>query len=388
MSQDCSFSAGASRLDPVDLTNEAFYIPPKYTSTNMSQGRRQSSSIKSPSEQHQRLTDEFHTIGLGTSDVQVRIASANSGETEGTPMRSNFDTEADPQTKLSKQQNFAGLVEENERLLRILAETQSELEASKKEGVKMQKTLSKGLPPRPSNNGDLRQELDEARLLLEERTTELHSAQLYLTKADIHSDVDCAALVESLNIDIMQVTAIIADDASSACPRPFPQTDFKRIQRAEKKISACQLLGADLKVSLMSLARRARSQVDPSVSIQFALQALLVEMSFRIITSWDWLHPNDQQLDALYQKICDAGKQFTCTYSQDKLTLKLYRRVYACFWQVEITDPQTIETVALGHERASSKAFHKHGRLCFMGIRMVRRARERTSAFANLLGAM
>jgi len=143
--------------------------------------------------------------------------------------------------------------------------------------------------------------------LLEERTTELKGAQAFLTKADSLSGADVIGMVESLNSEILQVSAFMADTLKCGYP-PMATEEVEQMAA-----QASRVLGN----RMVRLLRSKQPDGDPML-IQIALQAYMVSLCKEMTSSWD-LH--NQQchhiLATIYARIQQTGELETFTMRMD-----------------------------------------------------------------------
>ncbi|KAH9933532.1 hypothetical protein B0H21DRAFT_813604 [Amylocystis lapponica] len=142
----------------------------------------------------------------------------------------------------------------------------------------------------------LRSERDNANMLLKTRTEELRAAEVYLTKTDAVSDADVRRMVESLNAEIYQSAALIADTCQDQwrnpndTPAEYPQAIYDRLVRYAGH-------------GIIQLLRQADGRVD-SIQIQIALQCSISSYAHDLVTRWS-LDPNENTdvLGRVYNQI-------------------------------------------------------------------------------------
>ncbi|KAF7970804.1 hypothetical protein HWV62_22806 [Athelia sp. TMB] len=145
---------------------------------------------------------------------------------------------------------------------------------------------------------DVKTRLESASKLLESRTQELKGAQPFLTKTDTLSGADIIALVQSLNTDIFQLSAYMADS--------FPMSESVLLDGGDHMAvheNAQLHVGMRLKDALVTLAHAE----DPTI-LQTALQCCLARVSSRLITNWT-VDNSFCDMDVLYERVRDQESQ-------------------------------------------------------------------------------
>ena len=143
--------------------------------------------------------------------------------------------------------------------------------------------------------------------LLDDRTAELKGAQVFLTTADRYSGADIIKMAESLNAEIFQASALMAELLVDA---PVVKDSEQRKQQLHKYKNYVEhsrkIMGSQLFDHLATKSREIR--VDP-FPLQLAFQALF--------TSWcvHEVHqfcegPTGQSLKQIYKRIYKSGKSF------------------------------------------------------------------------------
>ena len=151
---------------------------------------------------------------------------------------------------------------------------------------------------------------DELTTLLEARTRELKAAQVYLTKADTLSGAEVIALLDALNVEILQTSAFISDSYD------FARQPAHADERKEASSRISELMGSTL-TQLLSTVLHSE---DPLL-VQIALQGATVEFSRWIIMTWDFDGLQaEQPLAEIYNDIRETGESFlfeSVTYTDD-----------------------------------------------------------------------
>ncbi|KAG6819897.1 hypothetical protein H0H93_007610 [Arthromyces matolae] len=143
------------------------------------------------------------------------------------------------------------------------------------------------------------EELDILRSRLAEKTQELESAHLFINQADQLSCADIVSLANSLNAEILQCAALIADTIVYNLPRQCTVHDM------DGELWAAYMIGDGLTKALKKQRSLPEGEIDPT-SLQLALQICLVYCSNTILNSWtlcsygDW---NDGFLNTFYAQI-------------------------------------------------------------------------------------
>ncbi|KAG5636040.1 hypothetical protein H0H81_009313 [Sphagnurus paluster] len=144
--------------------------------------------------------------------------------------------------------------------------------------------------------------------LLEARTLELRGAEAFLTKADALSGADVIGLLNTLNSEIYQTAAIIAEafEFKTKAEREGKQ----RIEEEEEimdevYVSAGEIVGE----RMLELLKSSEHGDDPTL-IQIAFQASMAAYSNWICTSWDLDDPEDESgLHRVYMSIRESEEQ-------------------------------------------------------------------------------
>jgi hypothetical protein len=132
--------------------------------------------------------------------------------------------------------------------------------------------------------------------LLEAKTLELKGAQMFLSKEDSLSGADVLAMVTSLNAEILQVAAFMADSLEN----------LERCHGGDVEIPDVTgvKLGEDIVRALKP--RQQRLKFDP-MSVQIALQVSLAKACKEMVESWIPGYPYDQIICPIYSRIRGTG---------------------------------------------------------------------------------
>lgn len=121
----------------------------------------------------------------------------------------------------------------------------------------------------------------QTRHLLEERTTELKGAQRFLTQTDFLSGAEVIAIAESLNAEILQAAAFMADSLEFS-----PGTTKENITAYEVSYErARRVLGEPMMKALRSRWEQHSTDLDPT-PVQIALQIYMVYCSVKMADLW------------------------------------------------------------------------------------------------------
>ena len=162
----------------------------------------------------------------------------------------------------------------------------------------------------------VRVKYEQAQELLHTRTAELKAAQAFLTTADKLSNVDVVNLVDALNAEILQVSALVAD-AFTFGPKNGGEGDMNSEDVEEALARATETVGPRMVQLLMA----SEHNEDP-ILVQIAFQGGLCAYVQWIISSWYFESPdNEQLLRDVYTHIRDSGKP-SCPFDPTDLTIK------------------------------------------------------------------
>ena len=140
------------------------------------------------------------------------------------------------------------------------------------------------------------------RKLLEEKTTELKGTQVFLNKADSLSGADVVGLVNSLNAEVLQVAAYMADTLEFGNLMSRQEEGWSKAERRARKTVGGELTQA-LQVGVEAL--KDKNDFDPTL-VQFALQIALTRCCYNISTSWG-LGEENTWLARVYADIKQKG---------------------------------------------------------------------------------
>jgi len=138
--------------------------------------------------------------------------------------------------------------------------------------------------------------------LLEERTTELRGAQKFLTQTDVLSGAEVIAMAESLNAEILQAAAYMADSLEFSCRQNFTEEDMRVISESHKRSS--RVLGEPMMEVFRSRWEQQETDPDPT-AVQIALQISMAYCSMKIAELWT--HQGNELLADIFSRIYEKG---------------------------------------------------------------------------------
>lgn len=152
----------------------------------------------------------------------------------------------------------------------------------------------------------LRREHLKTVALLQSRTTELQEAQVFLTKADTHSDADIVRMVEHIHSEMFQISAQIADSLQFVATTGRQHLPVQEVVR--------RWVGAEMTAMLLSV----QHHEDP-ICVQIGLQACMVAFVGWVMGTWDFNQSAcgdifSTALDHIYEHMRKSGM---CLYYDD-----------------------------------------------------------------------
>ncbi|KAG6889535.1 hypothetical protein C0992_004794 [Termitomyces sp. T32_za158] len=146
--------------------------------------------------------------------------------------------------------------------------------------------------------------------LLQTRTQELRGAETYLTRADTLSGAEVIALVNTLNAEIYQTAALVAESFDyTARAEGIEGSAEDADGLKEACTSVTDAIGTDMMEMLKSLDHRE----NPAV-VQVALQAAMAAISDWIVRTWNLDETEaDNWFQEVYKELRDAGKRSRVT---------------------------------------------------------------------------
>jgi DNA gyrase/topoisomerase IV subunit A len=151
----------------------------------------------------------------------------------------------------------------------------------------------------------------QTRHLLEERTTELTSAQRFLTQTDSLSGAEVIAMAESLNAEILQAAAYMADSLVFS----YGQIPSKAAVSEQTHRRVRFVLGEPIMQVLRSRWEQDGTDFDPT-PIQIALQIAMVYCSAKITELWvhDDRGKENETLANIFSRIVEKGTSIRKLY--------------------------------------------------------------------------
>ncbi|KAG6810507.1 hypothetical protein H0H92_011558 [Tricholoma furcatifolium] len=208
-----------------------------------------------------------------------------------------------------KEEALAALVKEVEAGRRQIEDGERKLQEalSNNDSLKSQ-LVDRDLELRRREEDFQRQAHDHALTvqLLELRTSELKGDETFLTKADTISGADVIGLITTLNSEICQTAAMVAETFEFKAKVEGAGRGGEAVNGfAEIHASAVDMVGPRLVEMLSSSEHRE----DPTL-VQIALQAAMVAYSNWIIKSWNLEDPEcDMGISKVYKGIRDGEEQ-------------------------------------------------------------------------------
>lgn len=191
--------------------------------------------------------------------------------------------------------------EEHAKLMEQIGDLQEELARSQEhnEMLKEQsRTLERGNLLLQTESSRIRAQNSQILAMLGLRSLEQPGSDSLAARQDLVSDAEVAKMLETLNSEIFEAAAYIADSFEFD-PEPFHTSEFKEACTRVNKI-----LGPTMMQNLTSI----RHDEDPLI-VQIACQASMVDSMRRIIASWCFDGSKVEQfLPELYGKIRAAGE--------------------------------------------------------------------------------
>jgi hypothetical protein len=141
--------------------------------------------------------------------------------------------------------------------------------------------------------------------LLQARTADLKGVETFLTTADEYSGAEIMTMVESLNGEIFQILAFMAETLENGSQVATPEEHEKNITRFRKALDFSRHhIGANLFWHLKDNAAKVRADALP---LQLGLQALLTTWCTIMVRSW-MSSRFDHDLQTLYKYIRNSGE--------------------------------------------------------------------------------
>ncbi|TFK64302.1 hypothetical protein BDN72DRAFT_276120 [Pluteus cervinus] len=210
-----------------------------------------------------------------TRNAESEVKTTPSGEAERNPPGNNLIQKHEPE--------FRALQEKYHKLVGKYEEIQSHL----KEQLKLTELAN-------ANQQQAEHLLGQKTELLDIRSAELRALQTFYPMEDFVCGSDLSRMVNLLNDEIMQTSAIIA----RSLPPPSPQHDpsIVDVNYVFQKLRDQRVFGTQLR----NVLERRNKFPNPAFPVQIALQACLAEVSKDIITS---LYAEENDLHSLAENI-------------------------------------------------------------------------------------
>lgn len=159
----------------------------------------------------------------------------------------------------------------------------------------------------------------QARHLLEERTAELKGAQRFLNQTDSLSGAEVIAMGESLNAEILQTAAYMADSLEFSCTTPTKE-NMAAFRESHKRAS--RILGDPIIRVLASRWDHHETDLDPT-PVQIALQTMMVYWSVKMAKLWKYggKAGENEILGDIFSRISDKGAWTRTETSQIQLLM-------------------------------------------------------------------
>ena len=158
----------------------------------------------------------------------------------------------------------------------------------------------------------------QTKRLLDDRTAELKGAQVFLTTADRYSGADIIKMAESLNAEIFQVSALMAELLADA---PIVEDSVQRAQYIQEYQGYLdggrKILGSRIVDYLITESTKIR--VDP-LPLQLAFQALLTGWCIHEVNHF-CEGPAGESLKQIYEHIYKSGKSFASRHPDTRYQL-------------------------------------------------------------------
>jgi small-conductance mechanosensitive channel len=197
-------------------------------------------------------------------------------------------------------------MEEIERLKKRLAQSERDLDGMEKQN----RTLADQTRNLSAQNQKLEGELKKTKAeqrdsieLLRIRTAELKGAQAFLTKADILSGAEVIKLVDALNGEIMQTSAVMAE-AFTIEEKKLEGKDGESEEMSKVYVRAGEIVG----YRMAELLRTSEHHEDP-ILVQMGLQTAMAGYTHWVISSWCFESPEDERmLSEVYARVRETGQ--------------------------------------------------------------------------------
>jgi hypothetical protein len=219
--------------------------------------------------------------------------------------------EADKKHKRSLEDAKA-LQDENEHLFSHIKSITSDMATKEQAAVRRITEIESRNQQQEEEIRTLRQRIlqsdekqDNTDRLLQARTADLKGVETFLTTADEYSGAEIMTMVESLNGEIFQISAFMAETLENESQVATAEEHGKNITRFRKALEFSRHhIGANLFSHLKDNAAKVRADALP---LQLGLQALLTTWCTLLVRSWV-SGPFDDDLQKLYKYIRNSGE--------------------------------------------------------------------------------
>lgn len=145
----------------------------------------------------------------------------------------------------------------------------------------------------------LRMQHSETEAILGAQIVELRDAQTYVFPVDTVSHAELETMVEKLNAQVFQLSALVADILEMYGDDPS-RSDTVKIAR--EALRDRQWLAAPM------IDRLSRLRPEEQFWVQLGLQAVLTEFAARKINTWDFDHGRNRGLKAIHNMLFTEGE--------------------------------------------------------------------------------
>ncbi|KAF8654167.1 hypothetical protein AX16_003696 [Volvariella volvacea WC 439] len=233
------------------------------------------------------------------NETEIRRLNRELGESRDENRTLKFD--------LNKLRSEAQTKEESLNAIRLECKRlEVQAEGLGEDNTRLQKNLRTHMNDIEALRGELktlRSKYDQTNALLDVRTQELKAAEVFLGKADKVSGADVIGLVQTLNSDIFQTAARLAESFEFRPKNASVNVDgvsLKEVEDAREHIT--QILGGELVAALSSVEHHE----DPVVC-QIAFQATMCNYCEWLIAAWSPQNGGQRS---------DSGRELTFLYNK------------------------------------------------------------------------
>ena len=217
--------------------------------------------------------------------------------------------------------------EQAEKLNAIDQEHQSTLQRKQEEFT----SLRKKYDAQKNEYNALSNKYHSLKATLEQRTSELHGVQKFLTTADTFSGAEVINALRNLNEEVQQSTTYMVEWAVEHFAFETPRTE----QPAEEVVEQTRT-SESLGVKLMQLLRT-RDHRDNPILVEMALRAHLIYSLYWVASPWSMGQEEQSHnvyIDAIYQRMRESGETVS-TCCRTMLTIsRTFDRGAGHLWQL------------------------------------------------------